>query len=85
MNEGIQIGARNLLLNCADAKAGDRVLLIGEQCAAPFFDPRLCDDLAAVSYWWQAVGSELRGLRLVKAGTEGVLHEKIGCFSRLPE
>jgi hypothetical protein len=48
MNEGIQGGARNLLLNCADAKAGDQVLLIGEQCAAPFFDPRLCDDLAGV-------------------------------------
>ena len=45
MNEGIQIGARNLLLNCADAKAGDRVLLIGEQCTAPIFDPRLCTTL----------------------------------------
>ena len=47
MNEGIQIGARNLLLNCAEAKAGDRVLLVGEQCAAPYFDSQLCDDLAA--------------------------------------
>ena len=48
MNEGIKSGARNLLLNCAGAVAGDRVLLVGEQCAAPFFDPRLCDELAAV-------------------------------------
>jgi hypothetical protein len=47
VNKDIETGARNLLLNCAEAKVGDRVLLVGEQCAAPFFDPRLCDDLAA--------------------------------------
>jgi hypothetical protein len=43
----IEAGARNLLLNCAGAAPGDRVLLVGERSAAPFFDPRLCDDLAA--------------------------------------
>lgn len=47
MNKGIRTGARNLLLNCADAQDGDRVLLVGEQSATPYFDPRLCDDLAA--------------------------------------
>ena len=48
MNEGIAQGARNLLLNCAGAKAGDRVLLVGEQCAEPFFDARLCEEVARV-------------------------------------
>ena len=46
MNEALFNGACNLLQNCAGAMAGDRVLLVGEQGAAPFFDPRLCDDLA---------------------------------------
>jgi hypothetical protein len=35
--------------------------------------------------WWQAVGTELLGGALVKVGAEGVLHEKIAYFSRLPE
>ncbi len=33
MNEEIEAGARDLLLNCAGAKAGDRLLLVGEQAA----------------------------------------------------
>jgi len=48
VNEALAKGARNLLQNCAGATAGDRVLLVGEQGARPFFDPRLCDDLAQV-------------------------------------
>jgi hypothetical protein len=46
VNEALLNGARNLLQNCAGASAGDRVLLVGEQGSRPFFDPRLCDDLA---------------------------------------
>ena len=34
--------------------------------------------------WWQAVGTELQGCALVKVSEEGVLHEKIAYFSRLP-
>ena len=48
MNETLLNGARNLLQNCAGASAGDRVLLVGEQGPRPFFDPRLCTDLAEV-------------------------------------
>jgi hypothetical protein len=48
VNEALFNGACNLLQNCAGASAGDRVLLVGEQGPAPFFDPRLCDDLAEV-------------------------------------
>ena len=40
---------------------------------------------ATVCCWWQAVGTELQGCALVKVGAEGVLHEKIAYFSRLPE
>ena len=49
MNENIESGARNLLLNCANAKAGERVLLVGEHDENPYFDPRLCDDVAGVA------------------------------------
>ena len=40
---------------------------------------------ATVWCWWQAVGTELQGCALVKVGEEGVLHEKIAYFSRLPD
>jgi len=44
------------------------------------------DELPATVWcWWQAVGTELQGCALVKVGTEGVLHEKIAYFSRLPD
>ena len=49
MNENIEIGARNLLLNCANARAGDRILLIGEHDDSPYFDPQLCADVAGVA------------------------------------
>ena len=48
MSEALVKGAHNLLQNCAGATAGDQVLLVGESGSAPFFDPRLCDDLAEV-------------------------------------
>ena len=44
------------------------------------------DALPAIVWcWWQAVGTELQGCALVKVGEEGVLHEKIAYFSRLPD
>ena len=49
MNPDIEGGARNLLLHCANAKAGDRLLLIGELGPNPFFDSKLCDDVAGVA------------------------------------
>ena len=33
--ENFEAGAKNLLLNCAQARPGDRVLLVGEQCGSP--------------------------------------------------
>jgi len=46
--DALESGARNLLLNCARVAPGERVLLVGELGAAPYFDARLCDDLARV-------------------------------------
>jgi len=62
----------------------------GEKNATPFLqysDVVINDDElpATVWCWWQAVGTELQGCALVKVGSEGVLHEKIAYFSRLPE
>lgn len=48
MND-VTAGARNLLLNCAGAQPGDQLLLVGEQGTQPFFDPRLCDQVATVA------------------------------------
>ena len=49
MNEDLEAGARNLLLNCARAKPGDRLLLVGEKSALPFFDSQLCSDVAEIA------------------------------------
>lgn len=62
----------------------------GEKGATPFLhysDVVINDDElpATVWCWWQAVGTELQGCALVKVGSEGVLHEKIAYFSRLPD
>ena len=62
----------------------------GAKNAKPFLqytDVVIKDDElpATVWCWWQAVGTELQGCALVKVGTEGVLHEKIAYFSRLPD
>jgi hypothetical protein len=43
------------------------------------------DELPATVWcWWQAVGTELQGSARVLVGSDGVLHEKIAYFSRLP-
>ncbi len=61
----------------------------GVENASPFLqysDVVIKDDElpATVWCWWQAIGTELQGCALVKVGDEGVLHEKIAYFSRLP-
>ena len=61
----------------------------GVENASPFLqysDVVIKDDElpATVWCWWQAIGTELQGCALVKVGEEGVLHEKIAYFSRLP-
>ena len=40
---------RNLLLECAEAKAGDRVLLVGEEGENPYFASDLCEAVAQVA------------------------------------
>jgi hypothetical protein len=45
----IDAGAMNLLLNCAQAKAGDHILIVGEDTADSYFDSELCDDIARVA------------------------------------
>jgi hypothetical protein len=62
----------------------------GTEDANPFLqysDVVIKDDElpATVWCWWQAVGTELQGSARVQVGEEGVLHEKIAYFSRLPE
>ena len=62
----------------------------GEIDAVPFLqytDVVIKDDVlpATVWCWWQAIGTELQGSARVLVGEEGVLHEKIAYFSRLPE
>jgi hypothetical protein len=62
----------------------------GTENANPFLqysDVVIKDDElpATVWCWWQAVGTELQGSARVQVGEEGVLHEKIAYFSRLPE
>ena len=62
----------------------------GEVNAVPFLqytDVVIKDDElpATVWCWWQAIGTELQGAARVLVGAEGVLHEKIAYFSRLPE
>ena len=42
----LEQGARNLLQQCALARPGERLLLVGEQCATPYFDPALCTEVA---------------------------------------
>jgi hypothetical protein len=49
MNRHIEAGARNLLLNCARAQAGARVVIVGERDDNPYFDPQLCNDVADVA------------------------------------
>jgi hypothetical protein len=71
VNEGIETGARNLLLNCARAKPGERILLVGERDDNPYFDPQLCDDVAGVA---QSLG----------ASTEVILAETVTDANHFP-
>lgn len=62
----------------------------GEVNAVPFLqysDVVIKDDVspAIVWCWWQAIGTELQGCARVLVGKQGVLHEKIAYFSRLPD
>lgn len=45
----LEPGARNLLESCAGAKAGDKVLLVGEVGEDLYFEPELCRDVALIA------------------------------------
>ena len=62
----------------------------GAEGARPFLrysDTVIKDDSlpATVWCWWRAVGTDLQGCALIKVGEEGILHEKIAYFSKLPD
>jgi hypothetical protein len=42
----LERGARNLLLSCAKARAGEHVLIVGEDGPDPYFDPAVCETVA---------------------------------------
>ncbi|MCP5087162.1 MAG: hypothetical protein GY952_10215 [Rhodobacteraceae bacterium] len=44
--ENIQQGAKNLLLNCAHARSGEKILIVGEVAENTYFEPKLCKDVA---------------------------------------
>ena len=61
----------------------------GEENAVPFLnysDVVIDYDHSPVTVWcwWHATGTSLQGCALIKVGEEGVLHEKIAYFSKLP-
>ena len=39
---------------------------------------------ATIWCWWHANGTDLQGSAVIKASDQGVLHEKIAYFSKLP-
>ena len=45
----IEAGTFNLLCNCAGARTGDRILLVGEDGENPYFAPELCSTVARVA------------------------------------
>ena len=47
--DDIEQGVRNLLLNCAKAQAGDRILLVGEEGDRVYFDPAICEAVAQIA------------------------------------
>ena len=47
--EAVERGAENLLVNCAKARAGENILIVGETGPSPYFDALLCDDVASVA------------------------------------
>ncbi len=42
------------------------------------------ENTATVWCWWHANGTDLQGSAVIKAHEDGVLHEKIAYFSKLP-
>jgi hypothetical protein len=42
------------------------------------------NDITTIWCWWQANGTELQGSAVIKASEQGILHEKIAYFSKLP-
>jgi hypothetical protein len=82
--------ARSAFVDFVEAFKRDAVAMGGAENANPFLqysDIVVKDDVrpATVWCWWQAIGTELQGCALIKVSEEGVLHEKIAYFSRLPE
>ena len=47
--ERIEPGARNLLVDCAGAIAGDHVLFVGEDADDPYFAPGLCNAVSKIA------------------------------------
>jgi len=70
--ENFDAGVENLLFNCAQAKSGDRILLIGEQCESPYFEPGLCDGVARFA---QKLGMQ----------AEVIMAEPVSDASRFPK
>ncbi|MEH6455099.1 MAG: hypothetical protein V7749_02130 [Cocleimonas sp.] len=61
----------------------------GKENANPFlsYSDKVIDEhekSAIVWCWWHAVGTDLQGCALIKVSEEGILHEKIAYFSKLP-
>ncbi len=42
------------------------------------------NDISTIWCWWQANGTDLQGSAVIKASEQGILHEKIAYFSKLP-
>ncbi|MFT5217945.1 MAG: hypothetical protein ACI9LO_000494 [Planctomycetota bacterium] len=47
--DNFEAGVGNLLFDCAQAKPGERILLVGESGGSDFFEPGICDDVARVA------------------------------------
>jgi hypothetical protein len=82
--------ARNEFVEFVEDFKRAAIAMGGAEDANPFLqysDVVIKDDKlpATVWCWWQAVGTELQGSARVLVGAEGVIHEKIAYFSRLPE
>jgi hypothetical protein len=82
--------ARNEFVGFVEDFKRAAIAMGGAEDANPFLqytDVVIKDDKlpATVWCWWQAVGTELQGSARVLVAAEGVIHEKIAYFSRLPE
>ena len=67
----------------------DAVEMGAEENANPFLDYSdvvidKSGPTTLVWCWWHAVGTELQGCANIKVSEEGILHEKIAYFSKLP-